>query len=125
MGELLIGVVALYVVRQLLRRYAQGVSTRTAVTALLATLLLCAVSMEVRGISVGMLIMLLGFAGSNRILLGLGIVSLLFYISSYYYLLEASLQAKSLSLLLIGLTLLVIRLLIPALLPAPREANHA
>lgn len=124
-GEVLIGVVTVYVVWHLLQRYGQAISERLSITALLGTLLLCVVSIKVQGITVGMVIMLLGFAGANRVLLSLGIVSLLFYISSYYYLLDATLLAKSLTLLIVGLVLLIIRWLMLRILPVKKEAQNA
>jgi len=124
-GEVLTGAVTLYVVWHLLQRYGQSISEGISITALLGTFLLCAVSMEVQGITVGMVIMLLGFAGANRVLLGLGIVSLLFYISSYYYLLDTTLLAKSQTLLIVGLVLLSLRWLMLNIIPVKKEAKHA
>lgn len=125
MGEVLASAVTLYVVWQLLQRRGQAISERLAITALLGTLLFCAVSMEARGITAGMVVMLLGFAGGNRVLLGLGIMSLLFNISSYYYLLDATLLAKSQTLLIVGLVLLAVRWLMLRIMPAENEATHA
>jgi uncharacterized membrane protein len=125
MGEVLTGVVTLYVVWHLLRRYGQRISDRISIIALSGTVLLCVASMKVQGITVGMVIMLLGYAGANRILLGLGIVSLLFYISSYYYLLDAMLLSKSLTLLIVGMVLLSLRWLLLHIMPVEKEANHA
>lgn len=124
MGEILAGAVTLYVVWQLLQRHGHAISERLAITALLGTLLLCAVSMEARGITAGMVIMLLGFASGNRVLLGLGIVSLLFYISSYYYLLDATLLAKALTLLIVGLVLLAVRWIMLRIMPVEKETGH-
>lgn len=124
-GEVLVGVVALYVVRRLLQRHGQAISDRISLAALLGTLLLCAVSLEVHGITVGMVILLLGFAGANRVLLGLGMVSLLCSTSAYYYLLDATLLAKSLNLLIVGLVLLLLRWLMQAIIPANKGDRHA
>jgi len=124
-GEVLTGAVTLYIVWQILRRYAQAIPNRLSITALMGTLLLCTVSIEVQGITVGMVIMLLGFVGANRVLLGLGIVSLLFYISSYYYLLDATLLAKSQTLLIVSLALFIGRWLMLRILPVKKEAKHA
>jgi len=124
MGEVLIGAVALYVVWQLLQRHGRHISQRIAIPAILGTFLLCAVSMKVQGLTVGMVIMLLGYSGANRVLLGSGIVSLLFYISSYYYLLDATLLAKSKTLLIVGVVLLLLRWLLVTMMPADREADH-
>lgn len=125
LGELVIGVVSLYVVWGLLQRYGQPINSRLSIVALLAALLICAVSMNVQGISVGMVIISLGFLSGNRVLLGLGIVSLLFYISSYYYLLDTTLLNKSLSLLTVGLTLLFVRWLMFRILSKDNEVHHA
>jgi uncharacterized membrane protein len=124
LDEIITGMVVLYVVWQILQRYGQPVAERISVTALLGTVLLCVVSVKVQGITVGMVILLLGFAGANRVLLGLGIMSLLFYISFYYYLLDATLLAKSQTLLTVGLVLLLIRWLMLTIIPVNREADH-
>jgi uncharacterized membrane protein len=108
-GEILTGAVTLYVVRQVLRRYGLSLSDRSAIGALTGTLLVCLVSLKVQGIAVGMVVMLLGFLGGNYVLLGLGVISLLFYTAAYYYLLEATLLAKSATLLAVGLVLLIVR----------------
>lgn len=124
-GEVLIGGVTLYVVWQLLQRYGQPRFGRLSMTALLGALLLCVVSLEVQGITVGVVILLLGFAGANRVLQGLGITTLLFYISYYYLLLDVTLMEKAKYLFIVGLILLVARWLIPRILPEKKEAQHA
>jgi len=124
-GEIIIGLVTLYLVWQTLHRYNQVMFGRLSILAFLGVLLIIAVSLEVQGITVGIVIMMLGFSGSNRLLLGLGIVSLLFYISSYYYLLDATLLDKSLTLLIVGLSLLVVRLIMLRMLPVKSGGQHA
>jgi len=125
LGEIIIGAITLYVVWSLLQRYGQPISGRLSITSILATLLVCAVSTKVQGITVGMVIVCFGFLGANRVLLGLGIVSLLFYISSYYYLLDKTLLDKSLSLLVVGLILLFVRWLMLNIIPSDDGAQHA
>ncbi len=109
MGELLLGCVALYMVWLLFRQYKQPIRQPVVMLSLFATLLVVAASFEATGLTVGMVIVLLGFVGSNRVLMGIGIVSLLFYISTYYYLLETTLLDKSLTLLAVGVLLLGLR----------------
>lgn len=123
-GELLAGAVTLFVVWHILRRLGHGLSAPITISALIGAALLTAVSMEAYGITVGMLILLLGFAGSNRVLMGLGTISLLFYISSYYYLLDTTLLEKSQTLLIIGLVLLGARWLMLRIAPEGREVHH-
>ena len=121
-GELVTGAVMLYVVAQLLRRQGLSLAAPFALTALLGTVLFGGVSLEAHGIALGLTIILLGFAGGNRVLLGLGIASLLFYISSYYYLLEKTLLYKSGILLAVGAVLLVLRWLLTVVASRPQEA---
>lgn len=65
-GEVLTGMVALYVVWRLLRRYGQRLTAPVSLAAVLGTFLLCVASLKVQGITVGMTIMLLGFAGASQ-----------------------------------------------------------
>ncbi|MFT6712643.1 MAG: putative membrane protein, partial [Arenicella sp.] len=58
----------------------------------------------------------------NRVLIGLAVMSLLFYISSYYYLLEISLLDKSLTLLVLGLVLILGRWLMLKLLEISKDS---
>lgn len=124
-GEVLIGAVMLYVIWQLLQQHYQAISAQAKAGILLAALLLCAASMEAQGVTIGMTILLLGFAGSNRTLLGLGIISLLFYICSYYYFLNATLLAKAQTLFVTGLALLAIRRLMLRHNAKNRETENA
>lgn len=107
MGELLCGVVALLVVWKLLERYRKPISSRTSLIAFLVTILVVAASFKASGLAVGLVILLLGFANGNHILTSLGVVSLLYFISTYYYLLERTLLQKSGTLLVLGIVLLL------------------
>lgn len=122
---MLIGAVALYLVWQLLQRHGLGISRRVSFAALLGAFLVCAVSVEVQGITVGMAILMLGFAGANRVLSGLGMVSLLGCISAYYYLLDTTLLVKAQTLLIVGVVLLVLRWLMLTIIPLNKGERHA
>jgi uncharacterized membrane protein len=82
------------------------------VLALAASVAVGAASFKAPGIAGGLMIALLGFANGNRVLLGLGIAALLLYVSSYYYLLDATLLAKSGVLAATAAVLLVARWLV-------------
>lgn len=112
MGEALITVSLLATVAILIRRAGWALNARESVLAIAATLLVGAASFKAPGIAGGLMIVLLGFANGNRVLWGLGIASLLFYASSYYYLLTATLLFKSAVLLATGLALLAARWLV-------------
>ena len=124
-GEIIIGIVTIFVVWSLLQRYGRTFNEHITLILLIAAVLLCTVSVKIQGITVGIVILLLGFSASNRVLLGLGIVSLLFYISTYYYLLDVTLLKKSQILLIVGIDLLVIRWVILRVMPVEEEVNHA
>jgi uncharacterized membrane protein len=124
MAEVLAGAVMIYVVWQLLQRLGHHLYEPLAIAALVGTVTVTILSIEAPGISVGIMILLLGFAASNRVLLGLGIVSLLFYISSYYYLLDASLLAKAQTLFITGIALLLVRWVMLKLMHQERGTTH-
>ena len=77
--------------------------------------------MQAQGLMTGVMIVLLGFAASNRVLLGLGIIALLFFISSYYYLLQNTLLDKSITLLILGVILIIGRSIMTKLLPEEKN----
>jgi uncharacterized membrane protein len=67
------------------------------------------VSADAPGLLVCMMVIVLGQAGSNTLLKGIGIAGLLFYASAFYYQLHATLMVKSQILLATGLLLLAVR----------------
>jgi uncharacterized membrane protein len=125
MDEALAGAVILIVVWQLLRRYKVAPTSRTAFAAFAATIIAFGASLEANGISVGVLIVLLGFAGGNRILLGFGIAALLFFVSSYYYMTDTSLLVKSYTMAATGVVLLGLRWSMRFLLPENQGGSNA
>ena len=109
LDELLLLFTMLYLVVTLLSRSQHRFPVKTKLAIIGATICLCLLSMEASGITIGFALLILGFSNSNKILQGLGITSLLFYISSYYYLLTLTLLEKSVILLMMGLFILAIR----------------
>jgi len=123
LGEVFAGLVMLYLTWQLLQRSTGGYHKYFPLAVLAGTLVLCLVSIKAQGIVVGVLILVLGFNGSNRILMGLGGVSLLFYISSYYYLLETTLLVKAQILFITGVLLLGLRWVLLYVFPVGKEVQ--
>lgn len=123
-GEILSGVVVLYLVWKLLERLGYQPTSPVSIAALGGALLLSLASMEAQGVTVGLVVLLLGFANSNKVLMGLGVTSLLFYISSYYYLLNNTLMEKSQTMLIVGLLLLAIRWVIKRFLNDDKGVQH-
>ncbi|WP_447042831.1 DUF4401 domain-containing protein [Vreelandella sp. H-I2] len=67
------------------------------------------VSFHLPSVGQGVVVMLLGFTIGHRVLVGAGVLSLLLGIGSYYYWLDSTLLMKSLTLLVIGGLLLLLR----------------
>ncbi len=127
MGEAMKTAVMLALVGMLLQHSGQAIAQPPAIMALLGTTVLGGLAYEVHGLSAGIMLMLLGFAGANRVLLGLGIASLLAFLCAYYYLLDQTLLVKSGSLCAVGLGLLLFRWCMLRFLgttKATRESNH-
>ena len=115
MGEILFSAVTLFVVWKLLQKCHPKPTSLTVIIALVGTLALSLLSTQAQGLIVGIMVILLGFSASNRVLLGLGIIALLFFISSYYYLLENTLLDKSITLFIVGVMLIIARWIIQRL----------
>lgn len=126
-GVLVIGAVFLYTAYRLVAREGFSIRDRPAQTALLAAATVAVVSYKAPGLATGLAIVLLGYANANRVLAGLGVFSLIAYLSIYYYQLQTTLLVKSASLIITGIVLLVARFALGRLWPAgPQEGeDHA
>jgi len=123
-GEALVVANLLVSVWVLLKRAGWTLPEPRTVRSLLAAAVIGAASFKAPGIAGGLMITLLGFANGNRVLVGLGIAALLFYVSGYYYLLDATLLVKSGVLLATGVVLLAARWLVLNVV-MPKEAPNA
>ncbi len=100
----------------LAKRYnARG---KTIAISMFASTLFGLASLELSGIAAAGLILVLGFAQSNRLLMTIGGFSLLTQTSYYYYNLDTTLLIKSASLASLGVILLLTRWGLMALVPA-------
>ncbi len=124
-GQLLLGAVLLAVIWVLLRRWQVSIPGPIANAAFVAAILLVLVSLKAPGISVGVCILLLGYAHGNRMLTGLGIAALLLYLSTCYYSLNDTLLVKSQALAISGALLLTLRWLLLRWLPGDGEPGDA
>lgn len=123
LGRLLPGLVFLGMVLELLRR--ESVSPRAGPVLLGLCGLLALAGLWMPGLASALLILVLGFACSNRILLGLGLAALALFLSHYYYQLQTTLLMKSALLAVSGTLLLGGRRLGRRWLQAGEERNHA
>ncbi len=123
MVEVLLSAVTLYVIWSLCQKNQPKTSHKALIIALIGGVALTLLSTQAQGLMVGIMILLLGFSASNRVLVGLGIIAMLLAISSYYYLLNNTLMEKSITLFILGVALIIGRFIMMKLLPnqAPQE----
>lgn len=100
-AAILVGVAAFLSLRERSRP-----ATPVSVSAVGAALLLGLISLKAPGLASALLVLLLGFAAANRLLMLLGILSLLGFVTHFYYSLHATLLEKSGLLAATGLCLL-------------------
>lgn len=117
LGKALILIIFLGVVLVLLKRLQVVVTSRSGLTALAATGIGISAAWAAPGLGQALLILIIGFAVCNRILVGIGLLTSCAFLSNYYYLLQSTLLEKSLLLIGIGAVLLISRLLVRRWLP--------
>lgn len=100
-AAILLGAVVLLCLRE-----GHALESRTTLAAAGAALLLGLISLKATGLASALLILLLGFAAGSRILMALGILALLGFVSHFYYSLEWTLLDKAGTLAVAGICLL-------------------
>ncbi|MGM0856271.1 MAG: DUF4401 domain-containing protein [Pseudomonadota bacterium] len=120
-----VALVALALGALLFTRLDASLSARARGAACVCAVVLLIVTYHVPSVGQGVVVMLLGVAVGHRLLVGIGALSLLLGVGSYYYSLETTLLMKSLTLLLIGGLLLLLRWALRHWLgsPTPLQAN--
>ena len=108
----LLTLASLYAAYLILKRYDVKLLSAAGLFIGGAIVLLGIISIYVSGLLATSLIIVIAIANSQRVLLGLGITALVSYIFWYYYQLDTSLLIKSLSMLIVGLTMLMGRWLL-------------
>ena len=99
----------LYVLWMVLKESQIKYDTKTNFLLVGAVLLLATLSFEVGGLTLGVMLLLVGFAHAHRLLMGLGIFSSLAFLSHYYYFLGETLMDKAEVLALMGMAFLALR----------------
>lgn len=123
LSSVLVGAVLLASVLTLCRRQGVAPGARATLLAGLAAVLCGLLDIKIAGLASCLLLVVLGFAHGNRLLLALGLVSLGACVSWFYYSLSLTLLEKSLWLAVAGGVLLLaraaLRLLLGPIPPAP------
>ena len=108
----LLTLASLYAAYLILKRYTVKPFSSANIMIYCAVIVLGILSIYVSGLLATSLIIVIAIANSQRVLLGLGVTALISYIFWYYYQLDTSLLIKSLSMLIVGLTMLMGRWLL-------------
>ena len=108
-ASLCLGLVLIGLVVALLKRGGIAAGSRVYIASLVLALLVAAIGLQAPGITVGIVVVLLGYSRGNTILTGLGLVTLVVFVSQFYYLLHLTLLEKSVLLVVSGLALLAVR----------------
>ena len=88
-------------------RWTEQVAWRLRAPALVLSLLMAVAGWWMPGMSLGLLVLLLGFARGRPALMGLGAAAGLVHLSMFYYSLASTLLVKSISLVVLGVVLLL------------------
>ena len=107
LSALLNSVVLLYLVYRLATEYRVKSSSQSGRLLMLAAVLLLFSAMPVIGLSSALLVLLVGYARQNKVLMVMGGLALLGFVSWYYYSLHITLLNKSLVLMAMGLAMLL------------------
>lgn len=124
-GTALVAVVFLAVAVQILRELDISISSTEGIAILSCAAVVLAASFPTHGFAAAALILIIGFAGGNRILFGLGLLALASFLSHYYYQMNETLLVKSLILGVIGILLLAGRWGMRSLFPVMEAKEHA
>jgi uncharacterized membrane-anchored protein len=105
-SSFLIALVFINVVIVLLKENNINFKSKTAILSLFAAFILVVLSFKVFGLSTGLLITIIGFARQRLTLVVLGIMAVFSFFSWYYYNLDATLLFKSITLIVLGASML-------------------
>jgi len=100
-------VILIYFVARIIKERRISLSSTTGKLVVLGTVLLLFSALPVIGVSSALLVLLLGFSRQRILLMAMGGLSLVGFVSWYYYSLNETLLFKSIVLMLIGLVLLL------------------
>ena len=127
LGRILGASVLAFVATVLIRREKLATGSRAELAAFGGAAAAALASVAMPGLAAALVVLLLGFAVISRIIMALGLLGLLGFVSHFYYSLHASLLAKSAMMAATGIVLLLVHFAIVRGLfsTGEREAGHA
>ncbi len=112
LAQTLLTLASLYAAYLILKRYPIKIQSAPSLVIGGAIIILGVISVYVSGLLATSLIIIIATANSQRVLLALGVAALVGYVFWYYYQLDTSLLIKAISMLIIGITVLLMRWLL-------------
>lgn len=123
LSGLLLGVVLVAVVVVLLQRERLSLSGRVGIAAIGLAIVFGLIGAQAPGITIGVTLVLLGFAHGNNVITGIGLVTVVAFVSQFYYLLHLTLLYKSILLFFSGIGLLLVRQVLHRLWPRVEQSD--
>lgn len=108
-GDALATLALLLLLWHVFQRHALATAPSVRLVAYGAAAMLMLLSLQAQGLSQGALVIILGFAIGNRLIMALGVILLLLAATNYYYWLEVTLLVKAVTLCVLGVVLLTLR----------------
>ncbi|HEY0130460.1 MAG TPA: DUF4401 domain-containing protein [Allosphingosinicella sp.] len=124
-GRVLTAALLVFVAVLISNREGHSTGSRTTLAAAAGAFLIGLFSLGAPGFASALLILLLGFAAGNRLLMALGVLGLLGFASHFYYSLHSTLLVKSGLLAATGLVLLAAHLILRRWPSGLAEPGHA
>ena len=125
LGTAALAVVFVAAISKLLVEARVAWTSFAGMAALLAALAVVLVAWPVPGVIVALLVLLLAFAASQRVLMGMALLALLFALGHYYYSLQSTLLVKAAALFATGVLLVGARFLVRMAASRITEGSHA
>jgi hypothetical protein len=123
-SSILVGLLVVAVAIHILSELDISTASAAGIILLCGSCTVLLVSFPAHGLSAALLLVIIGFAGGNRILLGLGLLAMASFLSHYYYQMNESLLVKAVILAITGAFLLGGRWGLQLLFPI-EESDHA
>jgi hypothetical protein len=124
-SRVVIAALLVFAVVRLLQRERVELGSKPGMFALVLVAVIAAASLLAPGVASALLLILLGFATANRILLALGFVAFAGFLSNYYYRLDSTLLVKSMVLMGLGAGILGARVALDRMLGPGKEGADA
>lgn len=120
-GDALATLAFVLLLRHVFQRHKHAIAPSAWVAAYGVAAVLMLLSLQAHGLSQGAVVIVLGFAIGNRLIMALGVMLLLLASTNYYYWLDVTLLTKSATLFVLGVLLLMLRWVLHRRWPSDRR----